>query len=273
MARLTFNRSDIEKALRGVGLKRGDIVFSHSNVGYFGEPEAGLSQENLKDTILDPILKLIGPEGTFVVPTFTYSFTKGEVFDVANTRSLCGVLTEIVRKSPGACRSEDPIFSVAAVGARAGELTRDIPVECFGKDSFWDRFYQADGIVMNMNFGAPVTFLHYVEKSLSVPYRYDKLFIGMVRNNGRLYQRKAVYFCRDLANELTRPDWLGLQDMALARGLLRTADVGRGYITAFAAKDLYRLVEGAFKENPFFLTASRNSGKIPEMKRQTGAYL
>lgn len=264
----SYNRADVEKALQAVGLKRGDIVFSHSNVGYFGMPEGGVSVENLKATILNPILELIGSEGTFIVPTFTYSFTKHEAFDPNETKSVCGVLTEVVRKHPQAYRSEDPIFSVAAIGSRAKKLTTDVSIECFGKDSFWDRFYHADGVILNMNFGVPTTFFHYVERNLDVPYRYDKFFIGVVHKNGRFYQKGVIYFCRDMTNNLiSHPDWMGIQELAYERGLLRMANIGRGYITLARARDLYDLIVEILKTNPFFLTNSRNSDVMPKIIR------
>ena len=195
-----FNRRTLADAIREVGVRAGDVVFSHSNIGYFGFPEEGRTPQVVFDVILGAFRDVIGPAGTLVVPTFTYSFTKREVFDPAASPSTCGAFTEMLRKHPDAKRSEDPIFSVAAVGARADELTADAPEECFGPGSFWDRFLAADGGVCNLNFDSGSTYLHYIERLLNVPYRFQKEFVGTVRKNGVETRRQAIYFVRDMAD-------------------------------------------------------------------------
>jgi aminoglycoside 3-N-acetyltransferase len=39
------------------------------------------------------------------------------------------ILTEFLRTTPGACRSENPEASMAAIGARADWLTADHPLD------------------------------------------------------------------------------------------------------------------------------------------------
>ena len=254
-----YNQDDVRKALVNVGLKRGDIAFSHSNIGYFGIPEGGGGTSNIERILLDTILEIIGPEGTFIVPTFTYSFPKAKFFDKNETPSVCGILTEIVRKHPQSYRSDDPIFSVAAIGKFAQEFTGNVSKECFGKDSFWDRFYRENGLILNMNLGVPTTYFHYVERSLNVPYRYNKAFLVKIIINGKLDIRETIYFCRDTTNYPTKPDWMGIHALAVESGLPKYADVGRGYISLTSAVKLYELIKEMLPQKPYFLTNSRNS--------------
>lgn len=260
-----FTRKDVAHVLQSLGLPKGAVTFSHSNLAYFGVPKRGASREAYKETVLDPILEALGPEGTYVVPTFTYSFTKREIFDPDNTPSVCGVLTEIVRLHPQAFRSEDPIFSVAAIGKRAEELTANVSRECFGIDSFWDRFFHADGIILGLNFGVPTTFFHYVERCLNVPYRYNKLFPGTFHKRGKSYRGAAIYFCRDMMNYATDANWMGIEALANERGLTRSAPVGRGFISLTRARDLYDLIFETLKKQPFFLTNSRSCTTPPPL--------
>src|SRR5262249_29488780 len=183
------------------------------------------------------------PEGTLVVPTFTYSFCKREPFDPDQTPSTCGAFTDYVRCQPGARRSEDPIFSVAALGARAEELTAEVPAECFGQNSFWDRFLQADGLVCNLNFDAGSTFIHFVERCLNVPYRYDKLFTGTFVRRGHASKGAAIYFCQDLSNAQTAAAFEPFDTLAREQGLARTVRVGRGAVLGIRAAETYDLIE------------------------------
>jgi len=259
-----YNFRQMKEALRKCGLNRGDTVFCHSNVGFFGRAEEGETAEALFGMILRAFQDVLGPEGAVVVPTFTYSFCKGEVFDPANTPSRMGLFAEMLRRQPEARRSEDPIFSVAALGARSVELTENVPHECFGGNSFWDRLLQADGVICFMNLDLDYcTFNHYVERCLAVPYRYDKLFTGYVERNGIKKKSGAVHFCRDLSNPGTVQSAELLTESAVRECLLRSASVGRGQVVCIRAADIYRLIEQGIKQNPWFMTVSAKSGEDP----------
>ena len=136
-----YCQKDLVNALKYVGLKPGDMVFSHSNIGYFGLPEGERSVNNAFQTIVNAFLEVIGAEGTLVVPTFSYSFSQGQDFDPDKTPSSCGVFTELLRTLPDSCRSEEPNISVTAIGQKAEKVTQKLPKNAYGYDSFFDRFY------------------------------------------------------------------------------------------------------------------------------------
>ena len=69
------------------------------------------------------ILKKIGPGGTLIVPTFTYSLN-GEIFDKQNSPSKCGIFSEYVRKTGKGKRSFDPVFSIYSIGKHAKYFLR-----------------------------------------------------------------------------------------------------------------------------------------------------
>lgn len=262
-----YNGRQLAEAIRDVGVKRGDVVFSHSNIGYFGIPEEGRDPQMVFRTILRAFEEVIGPGGTLIVPTFTYSFCKQQPFDVDRTPSTCGVFTEMLRQLPEAKRSAEPIFSVAALGARATEFTENVTNECFGPDSFWDRFMRADGIICNLNFDAGSTFLHYVERQLNVPYRYDKLFTGQLLERGQTHKRGVVFFCQDLTNPDTGAAFEPFDALARTRGLARSAPVGRGAVVGIRAADVMALVRAELPYNPWLLTAAAKTGKTPVLQK------
>jgi aminopeptidase-like protein/aminoglycoside N3'-acetyltransferase len=258
-----YNREQMAQALRQVGLRRGDVVFSHSNVGYFGFPEEGRSAAAVFNTILGAFQDVIGSEGTLVVPTYTYSFPRGEPFDPGQVPSTCGIFTEMLRQHADAHRSHDPIISVVALGRLAKELTVNVPPECFGRDSFWDRFWQANGIICNLNFDAGATFVHFVERCLNVSYRYDKLFPGSFVRHGEVSKGAAIFFCRDNGNPETYAVFEPFDALARERGVARSVSVGRGAVVAIRAADMHSLIEEKIKEDPWFLTMGGKTGKTP----------
>lgn len=265
-----YNRAQMVQAFKQSGLKPGDVVFSHSNVGYFGYPEEGQTSEALFQTILGAFFDVIGEEGTLVVPTFTYSFPRRQHFDPDHTPSTCGIFTEMLRRHPEARRSADPIFSVAALGRRAMELTCDLSPECFGKNSFWDRFLHEDGVICNLNFDAGSTFVHYVERCLNVPYRYDKLFTGRLTRDGKAIKSSAIYFCQDLSNPDTVAAFEWFDRVARERGVARSVPVGRGAVVVISAADTFKLIEDELKQHPWFLTVAGQKGKVPRIRPAEG---
>ena len=261
-----YNRAQMAQALQKAGLKHGDVVFTHSNVGYFGFPEEGQTSDIVFHTILGAFQDVIGEEGTLVVPTFSYSFCNNQPFDPDNTPSTCGMFTELLSLHPDAHRSQDPIFSVAALGNQAEELTADVPVECFGRGSFWDRFLAADGVFCNLNLDAGSTFVHFIERCLNVPYRYDKLFTGTIIRHGKSEKGAAIYFCRDLSNPDTVAAFEPFDALARKNGLAHSVSVGHGAIVSIKARDSYNIIERELKMNPWLLTSSTKTSKTPVLR-------
>jgi aminopeptidase-like protein/aminoglycoside N3'-acetyltransferase len=263
-----YNKQQMTRALEQVGIQRGDTILCHSNVGFFGVPEAGITREAIFETILSAFEDVLGSDGTLVVPTFTYSFCRGEPYDPHETPSGMGIFAEMLRCHPLARRSLDPIFSVAALGKRAEELTADAPVECFGPSSFWARFRQADGGICFLNLDLNYcNFNHYVERCLNVPYRYNKMFTGHIVRDGETEKAAAIHFCRDLCDADTLQSVELLTEAALRRKLLHAGPVGRGQAMFLRSSDLYNLIVDEYGKNPWFLTVSGKLETTPVLPR------
>lgn len=253
-SRSHYSRADLVQGLRRIGLRHGSTVFSHSNIGFFGRPEGVRSSEELCQLVLDAFFEVLGPEGTLVVPTFTYSFPQGQVFEPDVTPSNCGSFSEFVRKHTASRRSEEPNVSVAAIGPKAPDLTVVSDSYAYGKESFFAKFYRASGVIVNLNFDAGSTFLHYVERELSVPYRYDKTFRGTVCKNGEISEVESTLWVRDLASELTVAAFEAFDRLARESGKFVCAEVGRGQCGLITASAAFELVREALPSRPWLLT-------------------
>lgn len=253
MTRADYTAKDIAATLDRVGVTAGDRIFVHSNLGFFGTLEGAEDREDYCGTFCSTIREVLGEDGTLVVPTFTYSFCNGEPYDPHRTESVCGMFSEHVRRLPGAFRSRDANFSVAALGADARDLTADAPAHSFGPGSFWERFLEVGGTYCNLNFDAASTAVHYVERCLRVPYRWDKPFPGVLVERGTPKRRTFYHFVRDLDNPDHEPDFAAFDARASEDGLVRRADLGRGQVVAISARDTYDVIERAYLEDPAFL--------------------
>ena len=256
-----YTKSDLIDAFKKAGIRTGDTVFSHSNIGFFGISEKGLSRENMFRTVLTAFQEVLGPGGTLVVPTFTYSFCRGQEFDPEKSPSTCGLFTEMFRQMPQALRSQDPIFSVSAIGPKAKSLTENVPEDCFGKESFWELLLQNDGLICNLNFDAGSTFIHYVERRLDVPYRFLKRFDGILIRDGQKIPKAAYHFCRDLSNPKLKARFELFDFIGREKGLVKTSFAGRGAVVVIRTSDVFDLIKKEIRTIPELLTAAANDFK------------
>ncbi len=253
MNKYDYSKQDIVKALLNVGVKQGDSILVHSNIGFFGVAKNAEKKEDYYKLFKEAIFEVIGEAGTLVVPTFTYSFLKKEVFDYNKTPSLCGFFSEMVREDIESLRSEDANFSVAAIGGKAEFFTSNLSVYSFGKDSFWDRFFKKKGKICNFNFDAASTFIHYVERELGVSYRRDIPICGKVILNGETEERVFYHFSRDVNKLGDIPDYSKFAKKAQDSNFVKLANLGRGQINLIEVENAFGLTKREIVKNANFL--------------------
>ena len=103
-------------------LRHGDMVLIHSSLDH-------LHLAFPFYRVLYLIREIIGSRGTMLFVTYprqpSYDFLRsGENFDIRNTPSYTGILSEFARKQKSAIRSLHPTKSVCAIGEYAKELVK-----------------------------------------------------------------------------------------------------------------------------------------------------
>ena len=260
MGRVAYTRDDIDNAFNALPLAKGDVVFIHSNVGYFGRLRGAKSANDICAAIFASLQECIGSEGTIVVPTFTYTFSSEKIFDVDATSSKMGAFSEWVRKHPEAVRSADPFYSVAAIGRISEQMVQNISENSFGEDSFFARFYALKGKVLNLNFDGGSTFVHYVERQLNVPYRFDKKFSGTIRQSGVEREAKSTIWVRYLSDDALEAAFEPFDRLARQTGKYVTVSLGRGTIGIISAEDIFSLIQETLPHRPYLLTKAEELG-------------
>ena len=244
-----YRRADVVRAMRSLGVVPGDLVFSHVGLGFLGYPEG----DSAPGLLLEAMDEVLGAEGTWVTPTFTYSFTKEQPYDPEHTPSTVGAFSNFVLGQPGWVRSADPIFSVAGRGSAARPLLSDLPRDCFGKDCVYDRLIAGGAKLCNFGVGFRyATIVHHVEQEVGVPYRFLKTFSGTMGRAGAEEPQDWVYYVRHLCAQSV-PDLSRLEERATKQGLLRTAPLGLSNVTCITAGDFARLTRECLDEDPWML--------------------
>jgi len=247
----SYCADDIALSLAAVGVQQEDIVFSHVSLSGIGVAKGCSTASQFFSVIMSGVQKSLGPKGTFIVPTYSYSFMNDDIFDPSTTPSTVGPFTEFFRQHDNVVRSYDPLFSVAAMGPKAKNLISDLPATSFGEGCVYDRLLQQNALIVNIGLNIEyLTFLHFVERKWGATYRFDKQFSGTVLRNGKLEKAAWTYFVRIL-NDNTVPNLKHFRDLAKKRGLLKTAPLGRGHVEGMRCSDIKSLIWEMLDRDPW----------------------
>jgi len=266
-----YSHADLVEGLKQVGIETGDTVFFQVCADTLGQPKDCSNAEELCEMLWSALQQVLGPTGTILVPSYTFSFCRQQVFDIDESPTVWGgwntflEFPEYFRRLPGALRSHDPIFSTAGIGPRAADILTHLPHECLGEDCVHDRLWRAGGKICILGVGLYESiFTHHMEAVTRVPWRYDKLFTGYVRQNGQLRKEGWIYNVRILAKNGDQADE-PLEALARQLGVCKTAPVGRGEILAVSAREFHDLIVREFARNPWF-TAKGPAGDPVEFE-------
>ncbi len=194
--------AELTAALRNLGIRPGDTITVHSSFNgmrYFtGTPLDALQA----------ILDVVGPEGTVVMPTFSfdgrsYDFLKARPsFDVRRTPARTGLICELLRRRKDAIRSLNPTHSVAALGplARAITLDHEHSRTPFDEHSPWRYLLDLNAWMVFVGVAdrlLPVSAYHHfdelLEEELGVRIYHPDRFDVLVRDAQGLERRMRTY--------------------------------------------------------------------------------
>jgi aminopeptidase-like protein/aminoglycoside N3'-acetyltransferase len=218
------------------------------------------------------LLETIGEQGTILVPTYTFSFCRREIFDIEKSEFQGGPWTtsvefiEFFRRLPGVVRSRDPIYSVAGIGRRAKELLADLPNTCFGEGSIHHRLLQTGGKICLIGAGIQAaTFPNHIEEMAAVPFCFKKLFTGYIRESSALKKTGWIQNVH-LQAQNGQPDRQKLETLCRSSGKCQSISVGSGEIMCISATELAKLLSAALSKDPWF-TAQGPAGNPIELEQ------
>jgi aminoglycoside 3-N-acetyltransferase len=190
--RRVIAKSEIVAALRAVGVQSGDLLFVHAGLSHLGHIEGGA------DTILDALLEALGPQGTLLLPSFTFSAVSYTGEHAHNrtfhpfhpVRSSCwvGRVARSFLRRPGVRRSAHPTHSVAAYGPLADACLRDHAEtdSPTGPSSPLGKLLDGNGKMLWFGAGlASTTFFHFLEDAMDLPYLENAVCL-IEKDDGRL---------------------------------------------------------------------------------------
>jgi aminoglycoside 3-N-acetyltransferase len=244
---------DLLRGLRDLGLAPGDAVLVHSSLSSLGYVEGGA------DAVIDALLGAVGPDGTVLVPTLTGSqgldADHPPVYGPHATPCWTGRIPETFRQRPDAVRSLHPTHSVAAIGARAHELTagHEHSLTPCGPDSPYGRLARSGGYILLLGVGHEVnTTFHLVEEIVGVPYHMQPgLVAAQVIEGDNMRTIHLMIHRYGAPREFSR-----LEPALCEREIQRDGRVGQAHARLIDAGRMVELACQALRQDPSILLAA-----------------
>jgi len=189
-----FNKLDIKKK---------DSIILHSNFAGIYQFEKS-SKKKLFSLFLNFLIKRIGKDGTLLIPTYNYNFTKGIAYDREKSGCQVGSFGNYLIKNYYENRTFEPIFNHIVFGKLKKEIFNLTIDETFGNKSIFSLMRKKNfKIVCFCCSPNNMTFIHFIEKKMNVRYRFNKYFNGYLKNKKLKKEIKLKYFVGKKKNNYT----------------------------------------------------------------------
>jgi aminoglycoside 3-N-acetyltransferase len=254
---LSYDAPKLLSCLRALGVRSGDSVMLHSAFGtHFGFDG---TIEDLTNVFLDAV----GPEGNLLMVSLPYRsssleyLTRSKQFDVRNTPSMMGLVSEYFRRRTGVVRSLHPTHPVLAYGPKADWFVAEHPTCAFpcGPETPFDRLAAVDGkaLFFNVPF-ATFTFFHYLEHLVSpdlpFPLYTEKPFlVPVIDETGRSRTVSTYVFSEEA---IRRRRFHVLEDEMRRREFIKERSVGNSRLAAVNVRDAVDCVEELRRRGQYF---------------------
>lgn len=238
---VSYTADDVLKKLKDIGADDCETLFIHSDV-MFGSPGPGFNRKEYL-YILYEVLESLKVKN-IIAPTFTYSFCNHEDFDVRKSKTSMGAFNEFIRKQGNRYRTLDPLLSLS-VPENLKKHFQKISNHSLGKDSGLDIVHNLDGVkflFLGTRLGECFTYLHYVEKMLDVPYRFDLAFNGTIINElGEAYPSTQIIHTGCYGVKIGECHYF--EDYLYEKGYLSKERLGDKQIACISEFDAYREIK------------------------------
>jgi len=244
----TVTKNDIIKVCKELGLKKTDTIIIHSSMKSFGYVEGGPT------TVIEGFREYLS-EGTLCFPALRQK-NFGNAYkdwDINNTPSDVGFLSESFRKYPGVLRSDQETHSVTAIGVNAEYITSahrggKKRVCLYGDYAFsytspWQRICDIGGKVVFIGVPMKVNTMKHLVESTVVTDILDSIKDEAVRNAAYNEVSNCFAVPPRGATPSGRPcgfwfwyDGCKMQEHFEKMGLLTSAKCGDATITSIEAK-------------------------------------
>lgn len=250
MNKQTVTYEDVTAGLRELVLPENPVILTHISLKSFGYVEGGAL------TVIRALQSICGAGGTLVMPTLTFGLIdeRDPLFDVLQTPSNTGHITEMFRKLPDVKRSQHVLSSCAAHGRHADFITSyhgDTPC---GPGSPYHKIAELDGYSLFIGADFAANSLFHVAEEVVHPDYLDYRTIDdakIINSDGSVdvcpFRR---YNCseRGIIRRLER-----MEPLYLEAQVIREVRIGMASVKLLRAADNLRISCELLRRNPNYI--------------------
>lgn len=237
--------------LKKIGLKTGDHVMVHSAMSKIGFLENG------PKTFVDALFEVVGENGTICMPSSPVKtlqllhMQNAPVFDVKNTPSAMGAITEYFRQLPRTRRSLHPTEPVCANGFLADEFVKDHfgEISPYTKKSPWKKLMDAKGKILyiGVTLDNAGTHLHTLEDAVDFCYPVydDKVFDAVCIDENGIEKKMKTKVHNPEFSKRRKCD--GLIPLFIANGVLTKHSLGKAECLFLEADKMFQVMKTAYE--------------------------
>ncbi len=244
-------KNELAESWNESGIEKGDTILLHSSLSGFLRKYRAKGIPVSPNDILDSLLMAAGKNGTLIFPTYNFDFTKGSTFDIRNTRSETGALSEAARLHPDSVRTGHPLFSFAVIGYDKNIFEDLCNFSAFGEDSPFAKLLELGGKIAAIDVAGEncMTFYHHVEEMENAPNRYHKIFKGnYIDRHGNQNEREFDVYSRKI-DEGVETDVKPMEEYLWSKGLYSGYRPGEGScMHVIPAEKVYEEASKVIKE-------------------------
>ncbi len=248
-------QTQIIEDLERLGVAKGDALLVHSSLNAIGR------FENRARIVIDALRERIGESGTLLLPALSYENVTPErpEFNLKETPTCVGALTEYFRCLPDTLRSLHPTHSICASGKNAaGYLSRHhLDHTPCGPESPLRKLMENNGKILFLGCGLrPNTSMHGIEELSPPPYLFGEMVrYRLTDANGNVTEKE--YITHDFRGYEQRYDRVA--------GLLDAGDYATGMILSAScwllkSAPLWEKALKKLRDNPLYFVDRERGG-------------
>ena len=176
-----------------LNLNKNENIVLHADLSTFG-----IINNKIYKIVLDILIKLIGKNGTIIMPSYDLSNKTGHIYDYKKINEKNGRLVNLFSKRLGIVKSKSLIHSHLGIGKKSSILNKSKINKSFGKNTDFDFFVKEKFklILLGCKPSIGATILHHFEFETKVPYRKKIVIIKNYLFNNKIKKIKYHYFAR-----------------------------------------------------------------------------
>jgi aminoglycoside 3-N-acetyltransferase len=247
-----YTKLDINKSLKKIGIKKKDILYVSANLINFGLSKK-IYYKKLPKTVFDEIYKIIGKEGTIMVPSHTFNLVNtNKIFNPYKTKSISGSFSNYIIENKKFYRQFHPYASISGVGKYAKYICEYKNNDVYGLGCPFEKLIELNAkfISLGMEVNKNCSQVHFLEKKFNVKYRFKKYFDHKILVNNKIIKKKfEMFVLKEKFRKIKRNENNKIFDNFYKKNKIKKHRLGQNWVYSYNLKNFYEITKKLFFKN------------------------